>query len=152
MREHGMFSSISLPDNAAELNLAKAQDQVLCRDSRLLKVEQEYTSYSNNIDNQNVTTDSCSRLPEGSVKRGNNPINMIIKGAKLSQGSVISNQGDDVIPNQGVGKPLIVVDVREFRSPLPSMLYSSGFRILPRTLTVGDYILGIDISYQSFSS
>ena len=29
-----------------------------------------------------------------------------------------------------------VVDVRDFRSSLPSMLYSAGFTIIPRTLVV----------------
>lgn len=56
----------------------------------------------------------------------------------------------------------IVVDVREFRSTLPSMLYSSGkFSVVPRTITVGDYVLspeicverkGISDLFQSFAS
>ncbi|CAG8592178.1 11966_t:CDS:2 [Funneliformis caledonium] len=35
----------------------------------------------------------------------------------------------------------IVIDVREFRSSLPSLLHQSGIEILPCTLTIGDYIL-----------
>lgn len=56
----------------------------------------------------------------------------------------------------------IVVDVREFRSTLPSMLYGSGkFSVVPRTITVGDYVLspeicverkGISDLFQSFAS
>lgn len=56
----------------------------------------------------------------------------------------------------------IVVDVREFRSTLPSMLYASGrFSVVPRTITVGDYVLspeicverkGISDLFQSFAS
>lgn len=35
----------------------------------------------------------------------------------------------------------IVLDVREFRSVLPSMLHQGGMRLAPVTLTVGDYVL-----------
>lgn len=60
------------------------------------------------------------------------------------------------------GKRGIVVDVREFRSTLPSMLYASGkFSVVPRTLQVADYVLspeicverkGISDLFQSFAS
>jgi DNA excision repair protein ERCC-4 len=55
----------------------------------------------------------------------------------------------------------IVVDVREFRSNLPFLLYSQHFHLIPRTITVGDYILspeiaverkGISDLFQSFNS
>ena len=55
----------------------------------------------------------------------------------------------------------IVVDVREFRSALPSMLHQSTYAVVPRTITVGDYILAPDICverkgisdlFQSFQS
>ncbi|KAG5513820.1 hypothetical protein PMAC_000858 [Pneumocystis sp. 'macacae'] len=35
----------------------------------------------------------------------------------------------------------IIVDIREFRNPLPSLLYGSHINIIPCQLTVGDYIL-----------
>ena len=35
----------------------------------------------------------------------------------------------------------VIVDMREFRSALPFMLYRQGIRVCPRTLEVGDYIL-----------
>lgn len=58
---------------------------------------------------------------------------------------------------------IIVVDVREFRSTLPSLLYASQYyhQLLPRTLWIGDYILspeicverkGISDLFQSFAS
>ncbi|RYG69229.1 hypothetical protein EON64_03245 [archaeon] len=58
---------------------------------------------------------------------------------------------------------VIVVDVREFRSILPSLLYTSMYysQLLPRTVYVGDYILsseicverkGISDLFQSFAS
>ncbi|KAJ2498107.1 DNA repair protein RAD16 [Coemansia sp. RSA 1972] len=35
----------------------------------------------------------------------------------------------------------VIVDVREFRAPLASLLHAAGFRVVPRTLDVGDYVL-----------
>lgn len=37
--------------------------------------------------------------------------------------------------------PRIIVDMREFRSSLPSMLHAAGIQVVPCTLNVGDYIL-----------
>ncbi|CAG8618224.1 23974_t:CDS:10 [Dentiscutata erythropus] len=42
----------------------------------------------------------------------------------------------------------IVVDIREFRSSLPSLLHAHGVEILPCTLKVGDYILSPDICVE----
>ncbi|KAI9143822.1 hypothetical protein BKA69DRAFT_1155170 [Paraphysoderma sedebokerense] len=38
-------------------------------------------------------------------------------------------------------QPQIVVDMREFRSSLPSILHSRGIKIIPRTIVIGDYVL-----------
>jgi DNA excision repair protein ERCC-4 len=35
----------------------------------------------------------------------------------------------------------IAVDVREFRSSLPSILHQEGMRLAPVTLTVGDFVV-----------
>lgn len=40
-----------------------------------------------------------------------------------------------------VAPPMVLVDLREFRSSLPSMLHESGMLLEPITLLVGDYIL-----------
>ncbi|PWN49819.1 restriction endonuclease-like protein [Violaceomyces palustris] len=37
--------------------------------------------------------------------------------------------------------PCVVVDMREFRSSLPSLLHAAGIQVIPCTLQVGDYIL-----------
>ncbi|KAI0365205.1 hypothetical protein BV20DRAFT_954830 [Pilatotrama ljubarskyi] len=42
----------------------------------------------------------------------------------------------------------VIVDMREFRSSLPSLLHASGLLVLPLTLTVGDYILTPDICVE----
>ncbi|AMD22715.1 HHL055Wp [Eremothecium sinecaudum] len=36
---------------------------------------------------------------------------------------------------------IVVVDVREFRAPLPGLLYRYGVRVVPCMLTIGDYII-----------
>ncbi|DBA04618.1 TPA: LOW QUALITY PROTEIN: hypothetical protein N0F65_012201 [Lagenidium giganteum] len=42
----------------------------------------------------------------------------------------------------------VVVDVREFRSALPSMLHRDGMLVLPVTLEVGDYVLSPSICVE----
>ena len=41
-------------------------------------------------------------------------------------------------------KKQVIVDIREFRSSLPSLLHASNLLVIPATLTVGDYILSPD--------
>ncbi|QRV78347.1 DNA excision repair protein ERCC-4 [Ceratobasidium sp. AG-Ba] len=41
--------------------------------------------------------------------------------------------------------PRVVVDMREFRSNLPSILHLTQIQVVPATLTVGDYVLTPDI-------
>ncbi|XP_076298150.1 DNA repair endonuclease XPF mei-9 isoform X1 [Lasioglossum baleicum] len=42
----------------------------------------------------------------------------------------------------------VIVDIREFRSELPAMLYTRGMKIEPITLLVGDYILSPEICVE----
>ncbi|KAF7331499.1 ERCC4 domain-containing protein [Mycena kentingensis (nom. inval.)] len=42
----------------------------------------------------------------------------------------------------------VIVDMREFRSSLPSLLHASNMLVIPATLTVGDYILTPDICVE----
>ncbi|KAL1304737.1 hypothetical protein AAFC00_003682 [Neodothiora populina] len=44
--------------------------------------------------------------------------------------------------------PRVVVDVREFRSSLPSLLHGRNLVVIPCTLTVGDYVLTDDICIE----
>lgn len=44
--------------------------------------------------------------------------------------------------------PTIVVDVREFRSALPSLLHGRNMQIVPCQLTVGDYVLSPEIAVE----
>ncbi|KAF7301049.1 ERCC4 domain-containing protein [Mycena indigotica] len=42
----------------------------------------------------------------------------------------------------------VIVDMREFRSSLPSLLHAASMLVIPATLTVGDYILTPDICVE----
>ena len=42
----------------------------------------------------------------------------------------------------------VIVDMREFRSTLPSLLHAAKILVIPATLTVGDYILAPDICVE----
>ncbi|KAL7411124.1 hypothetical protein BDY24DRAFT_148638 [Mrakia frigida] len=44
--------------------------------------------------------------------------------------------------------PQVIVDMREFRSTLPSLLHASNVRIIPATLQVGDYILNPEMCVE----
>merc|ERR1712142_343680 len=44
--------------------------------------------------------------------------------------------------------PKVIVDMREFRSELPSLLHKRGIDIEPVTLEVGDYILTPEICVE----
>ncbi|CAH2108225.1 unnamed protein product [Euphydryas editha] len=45
-------------------------------------------------------------------------------------------------------KPVVIVDMREFRSDLPALLHKNGINIEPVTITIGDYILTPDICVE----
>ncbi|PKY47400.1 restriction endonuclease-like protein, partial [Rhizophagus irregularis] len=49
---------------------------------------------------------------------------------------------------QQIKEPKIIIDVREFRSSLPSLLHQSGIEILPCTLTIGGYILSPNLCVE----
>ena len=42
----------------------------------------------------------------------------------------------------------IIVDTRDLRSALPFVLYRAGFKVIPATIEVGDYILSMDICIE----
>ena len=47
-----------------------------------------------------------------------------------------------------IGTWQVIVDMREFRSTLPSLLHASKLLVIPATLTVGDYIVTPDICVE----
>ncbi|KAJ8730875.1 hypothetical protein PYW08_002288 [Mythimna loreyi] len=50
--------------------------------------------------------------------------------------------------NQQKEKPVIIVDMREFRSDLPALLHKKGIHIEPVTIAIGDYILTPEICVE----
>lgn len=63
---------------------------------------------------------------------------------------ISSRQGGNAVANKSKEeqKSLVIVDMREFRSELPSLLHKRGIHIEPITLEVGDYILTPDICVE----
>ncbi|SCW04039.1 LAFE_0H04566g1_1 [Lachancea fermentati] len=47
-----------------------------------------------------------------------------------------------------VTRDVVVVDTREFRAPLPGLLYRYGVKVVPCMLTVGDYIVSPEICIE----
>jgi len=47
-----------------------------------------------------------------------------------------------------LGQEIVLVDMREFRSELPSLIHKRGIDLEPLTLDVGDYILTPDICVE----
>ena len=45
-------------------------------------------------------------------------------------------------------QPRVIVDVREFRSSLPSMLHAKNMNVIPCMLTIGDYVLSPQICVE----
>jgi DNA excision repair protein ERCC-4 len=78
-----------------------------------------------------VTIDNSKLDPEEAFLRTINT--RIAGGGRISATSV---------------KPRVVVDTREFRSSLPSLVNARGMDIIPCMLTVGDYVLTPDICVE----
>ncbi|EFO27962.1 ERCC4 domain-containing protein [Loa loa] len=50
--------------------------------------------------------------------------------------------------DQNEGNPKVIVDMREFQSELPTVLYKRGVDLMPATIEVGDYILSPNIAVE----
>lgn len=59
-----------------------------------------------------------------------------------------SEEYEDIKDSQTFEQPSVIVDMREFRSQLPCLLFRKGIEVLPVTITVGDYILTPDICVE----
>jgi hypothetical protein len=68
-----------------------------------------------------------------------------ITSFNFSSGTRKGGGSDLLIPKSN---PKVIVDMREFRSELPSLLHKRGIDIEPITLEVGDYILTPDICVE----
>ena len=73
---------------------------------------------------------------------------LLLTGPSTSPSAVSSTRkagGRALVP---AAAPVVVVDVREFMSPLPCVLHTAGFTLAPLTLEVGDYILSPDMCVE----
>ena len=64
--------------------------------------------------------------------------------ASLTRGG-LADAGGAMAGVKDRGRRRVVVDMREFRSRLPSLLYQAGCDVVPVTLEVGDYVLSPDL-------
>ena len=60
----------------------------------------------------------------------------------------VSTGKTSVIKENEITKSRVIVDIREFRSLLPSLLHKRGIHIEPATIEVGDYILTPDMCVE----
>ncbi|XP_071859603.1 DNA repair endonuclease XPF-like isoform X2 [Bombus fervidus] len=83
-------------------------------------------------------------IPEDQDGKSDDCLNLAIQSN--ADGELSTRKGDlskkSEIPNT------VVVDMREFRSELPAILYTRGMKVEPITLQVGDYILSPDICVE----
>ena len=89
-----------------------------------------------------ITTKSTMIIPaERDSREENHPD--LIRGDQ-SEPSTSSRQAGGRIQNRQVVHQKIIVDMREFRSDLPSLIHKQGIDVEPFTLEIGDYLLTPD--------
>ncbi|CAD6192572.1 unnamed protein product [Caenorhabditis auriculariae] len=71
-----------------------------------------------------------------------------IKVSTRQGGGRSSDLGPTEEDSQPVERPKIIVDMREFNSELPTVLYTKGYDVVAATLEVGDYVLSSSISIE----
>lgn len=109
--------------------------------------------YGGSVEEQEYLT-SLRREKEAFHRLINTKTTMVIPEDQDGKTEDLTEQSDLDIDTRkgGVPKPevpnTVVVDMREFRSELPSMLYARGIKIEPVTLQIGDYILSPDICVE----
>lgn len=55
---------------------------------------------------------------------------------------------DQMDPEEELERPKIIVDMREFNSELPTVLYTKGYNVVATTIEIGDYILSPNIAIE----
>lgn len=88
------------------------------------------TAYAASIDTRNG---DALGLPSNGPSVGNNAVTRQAGGRLFALGNLRQE------------RTKIVVDVREFMSSLPAVLYAQGFDIIPLTLEIGDYVLSPEL-------
>ena len=89
-----------------------------------------------------ITTKSTMVIPAERDSRGENHPDLIREDQ--SEPSTSTRQAGGRIQNKQVVHQKIIVDMREFRSDLPSLIHKRGIDVEPFTLEIGDYLLTPD--------
>ncbi|CAG0916923.1 unnamed protein product [Notodromas monacha] len=93
-------------------------------------------------------------IPEDAEGRGEDHPDLARDPTKASDQAIAnlvgpSSRKGGLLDNQPKpGEQMIIVDMREFRSELPSLIHRRGIDIYPVTIEVGDYILTPDICVE----
>ena len=96
-----------------------------------------------------VERTQAMRMPRGEVDDGSGlrfSAFEAYQSTLKSKGTAVNTRRGGDVAVQVSGK--VIVDVREFRSSLPSLLHSRGLTIVPVTLEVGDYVLSPHICVE----
>lgn len=80
--------------------------------------------------------------------RTSTPYIPIERADNSASANSITRKGGGRAALPGTEKIRVIVDVREFMSHLPAVLYSQGYNIIPITLEVGDYVLSPEICVE----
>jgi DNA excision repair protein ERCC-4 len=89
-----------------------------------------------------IPADREGRCDDNStVKRGSSDKPIESNNSRKAGGQKQSSSSGD-------GRPSVIVDMREFRSSLPSLIHKRGIDVIPLTIEVGDYILSPDICIE----
>mgnify|MGYP005990992683 CR=1 FL=1 len=65
-----------------------------------------------------------------------------------ARGSRLGASVQGLVGVKDEGKRTVVVDMREFRSKLPSLLHAAGMHVVPITLNVGDFVLSPEVCVE----
>ena len=96
-----------------------------------------------------VERTQAMRMPRGEVDDGSGVRFSTFEAYQStlkSKGTAVNTRRGGDVSVQVTGR--VIVDVREFRSSLPSLLHSRGLTIVPVTLEVGDYVLSPHICVE----
>ncbi|KAJ1610324.1 RAD1 and NH2 terminal ERCC4-like helicase domain [Cryptosporidium canis] len=94
------------------------------------------------IKNEEISWESLERHKKTLVV----PLSDFTENEILSKLSFSSINQDK--PEHENGFQRVIVDIREFRSPLPYQLFCKGIKVIPMTLEIGDYVISRDVCIE----
>ena len=128
-----------------------AFDQLIFQKQHLV-VPSEIEGKSVGLSGGDLTVErtQAMRMPSGQLDDGSSATRFstfeAYQSTLHSKGTPVNTRRGGDVSVQVTGR--VIVDVREFRSSLPSLLHSRGLTIVPVTLEVGDYVLSPHICVE----